>query len=189
MPGKPSYTTYEERRHLKDLIMQGLLPTEIATQTGRSVESVRYELRSGMTGESWDTYDPKRAHNKREKVGKLGRRYVLDDNPEMRDFIAARLLEHCRPVDIVEMLKADEKFSRSAITAAGIYAAIKRGILPRPNVRSNPRKNRRYSKMVSRGMVCIPIWVREKFHYQDGDAFRIDATEDGVILITPVKRA
>lgn len=167
--------------------MQGLLPSEIAMKTGRSVHSVRYELKSGMTGTSWDTYDPDRAHTKREKVGKLGRRYVLDDHPDMREFIAARLQEHCRPVDIVEMLKANEKFAENAITAAGIYAAIKRGILSKPNVRNTPRKNRRYSKMVSRGMICIPVWIREKFHYHDGDAFRIDATEDGVILITRVE--
>ena len=175
------YLTFEKRKEIKKLLNQGVAIQRIAKELGVSRETIYNELRRGK--DETGVYNPVFSEQKFQlrQRGK-GRVAKLKESPELAAHIAELLLQNkCSPRQVIEILEEELLDKDADIPSVNtIYSAIDKGLLPSVTRESiQPNK----TKMFSNGMVCIPKWIRERFHFSDGDVFSVEILDDGTVIM------
>jgi len=109
-----------ERIEISILKKKGYSIRSIATELGRSPNSVSYEIRNNSVN---GIYDPIKAHAKAH-VKKKARRYnyqMIERYPKLKGFIIAKLKEHWNPDEIAGYLKRTKPKDIPYVSKSAIY--------------------------------------------------------------------
>lgn len=175
-----SYThlTYEQRLEIKRLSEANHSKKKIAELLGVNVATVYREIDRGTLG---GTYDPNYAERQyRANLQGKGKSSLLDENPELAEYIADLILhKKYSPEKIVTLLKAEKRFSKIPLSKQTIYYNIDNGKIPGVT-RASLRKDT--SRIFNNGQIIIPQWVLKELNLKDGDTLRFEILEDGKVL-------
>lgn len=172
------HLTLEERREIKTLLDQGVKVYRIAEKMNRAPKTIYLELKRGSVNGGYDPfYSQSRYQDELERKGPDPK---IRQNPRLAQYIANKILdEGLSPEQIVACLRDKHSEKLETVTIRTIYTAIDQGLIPNVT-RDDLRQNE--VKMFNRGCVTIPIWLREKYGFNDGDRFRVKDNGGGIVL-------
>lgn len=173
--------TYEERLQIKELLAIGTNKCEIARQLGVHNSSIYREILRGTPVDE-DAYNPDFAQAEYDKkLKRKGRPVGAHLNKDVAEIISHLILEqHMSPERIIDFLDKEGSFTDYPRSKNTIYAAIDANLIP--NV-TRESLNSDLTTMFSNGMICVPKWIREKFHIYDGDKLQYVVSDDGKIYL------
>lgn len=181
MKHEGKHLTLYERKRIKALLDQGIKVYRIAEELNRAPKTIYLELKRGSVNGEYDPYYSQSRYQ--DELEKKGPAPKIKQSPWLAQYIADKILnEGLSPEQIVACLRDEPNGKRETVTIRTIYNAIDRGHIPNVT-RDDLRQNE--VQMFNRGCVTIPIWLREKYGFQDGDRFRV-IDDGGKIVLEKV---
>ena len=147
------HLTYDQRLAIKQMLERGNSKKEIAESIGVHTSTIYREIDRGTVNGHYDPTAAEEAYQ--EKLAEKGPTAVLEENPELANYIA------------------------KLITKQTIYHSIITGKIPgvtKDSLRTEA------STIFSNGQICIPKWVLEALKLKDGDVLDLNLKENGEIV-------
>ena len=151
----------------------------MANALGVHRSAVYREIERGNTEDGYDPYYAQSLYEGRLK--KKGRPECKLSNKDLAGYISDLILnEHLSPEKIVDLLAEDDSgFPDVPQSPNTIYNAIDKGLIPNVTRESLLSKS---CTVFSGGQICIPKWVLDRLHINDGDTLQLEVTEENEII-------
>jgi len=171
------HLTLNERLEIKALLENDVPIHNIAQRMGRSDRTIYYEIERGSVN---GVYSPQRAEKrKRMLLSQKGAKPKLALNRELAIRISHYINEEKLTISQI-LERINQLPNGTPIKSVNtLYAAIDNGLIP--NV---TRDSLRISEtnIFSKGLLQVPLWIREEFELNDGDKVKLDI-QDGKLVI------
>ena len=172
------HLTYDQRLAIKQMLERGNSKKEIAESIGVHTSTIYREIDRGTVNGHYDPTAAEEAYQ--EKLAEKGPTAVLEENPELANYIAKLILnQKLSPEKIVNVVKENPRFSKISLTKQTIYHSIITGKIP--GVTKDSLRTE-VSTIFSNGQICIPKWVLEALKLKDGDVLDLNLKENGEIV-------
>lgn len=179
---QPSYSRlkFSDRLIIEKMKRDNHTLREIAKEVGVTPSTISQELKKGDAlgnGNYNAEYAEKQTQLKR---ANCKMQPTLSMNRELSARIAELILQEGQSPEQARITLQAENPASKIASINTIYRAIDSGLIPGVTRDSLLSKK---TKMFSNGYICIPKWVRDEFHFCNGDIFSIEISADGTILL------
>ena len=135
------HLTYDQRLAIKQMLERGNSKKEIAESIGVHTSTIYREIDRGTVNGHYDPTAAEEAYQ--EKLAEKGPTAVLEENPELANYIAKLILnQKLSPEKIVNVVKENPRFSKISLTVsrkrARIIQPLRQLFAIRPICRSQP---------------------------------------------------